>query len=163
MRNEDVIATDQGDIIARMHSRKHGKHGSKKPVRKKALWVTLEAEEVEKLIQKLAKEGLSNALIGLTLRDQYGVPDVRAFNLRVAKVANKLRKEQAVPDDMYSLIKKAVNLHKHMDANKGDTNSKHGLELLESKIRRLGKYYSREGVIQKGWKYNIENAKLIAR
>ena len=146
-----------------MHSRKHGKHGSKKPVRKKAMWVTYEAEEVEKLVQKLAKEGLTNAMIGLKLRDQYGVPDVRAFNLRVAKSALKVRKDHVVPDDMYSLLKKAVNLHKHMDGNRGDTNSKHGLELLESKIRRLGKYYSRKGVLQKGWKYSIEDAKLIAK
>ena len=127
------------------------------------MWVTYEAEEVEKLVQKLAKEGLTNAMIGLKLRDQYGVPDVRAFNLRVAKSALKVRKDHVVPDDMYSLIKKAVNLHKHMDGNRGDTNSKHGLELLESKIRRLGKYYSRKGVLQKGWKYSIEDAKLIAK
>ena len=145
-----------------MHSRKHGKHGSKKPVRRKAHWVTYEAEEVEKLIQKLAKEGLTNAKIGLTLRDQYGVPDVRAFNLRIAKLANKIRSKE-VPDDMYNLIKKAVNLHKHMVANKGDAKAKHGLELLESKIRRLGKYYARKGVLQKGWKYSIEDAKLIAK
>ncbi len=149
--------------MARMHSRKHGKHGSKKPVRKKATWVTYEAEEVEKLVHKLAKEGMSNAMIGLTLRDQYGVPDVRAFNLRVAKSASKVRKEQAVPDDMYSLIKKAVNLHKHMYGNKGDAKAKHGLELLESKIRRLGKYYSRKGILAKNWKYSIEDAKLIAK
>ncbi|MBI4162678.1 MAG: 30S ribosomal protein S15 [Candidatus Aenigmarchaeota archaeon] len=149
--------------MARMHSRKHGKHGSKKPVRKKAVWVSYEAEEVEKLVQKLAKEGTTNAMIGLKLRDQYGVPDVRAFNLRVANVAKKVKKEQAVPEDMYSLIKKAVNLHKHMAGNRGDAKAKHGLELLESKIRRLGKYYARKGILQKGWKYSIENAKLIVK
>ena len=50
-----------------------------------------------------------------------------------------------------------------MEQNHGDANSKHGLELLESKIRRLGKYYARTGKLQKGWKYSIEQARLIAK
>jgi len=154
-----------------MHSRKHGKHGSKKPVRKKAHWVTFESDEIEKLIQKLAKDGMTNATIGIYLRDQYGVPDVRAAGLRVSKVANKTRSEKttaeggkmSVPEDMYNLIKKSVNLHKHMDTNHGDAKAKHGLELLESKIRRLGKYYVRKKVLPVGWKYTVESAKLIAK
>ena len=148
--------------MARMHSRKHGKHGSKKPVRKKAHWVSYETDEIEKMIQKLAKDGMSNATIGISLRDQHGVPDVRAVGIRVSKVANKLRSKE-VPEDMYNLIKKAVTLHKHMDANHGDAKAKHGLELLESKIRRLGKYYVRKKALPKGWKYSIESAKLIVK
>jgi small subunit ribosomal protein S15 len=158
--------------MARMHSRKHGQSGSTKPVRKRAHWVTYEADEVEKLVQKLSKEGLSNAQIGTTLRDQYGVPDVRALGLRVAKITDKVKKEKQsdskykqrlVPEDMYNLIAKSVNLHKHMKANHGDNNTKHGLELLESKIRRLGKYYVRRGVLPENWKYTIEEAKLIVK
>ena len=68
-----------------------------------------------------------------------------------------------IPEDMYNLMKKAVSLHRYLDGNKKDAKAKHGMELLESKIRRLGKYYSRKGVLQKGWKYSIEDAKLIAK
>ncbi|MBI2076194.1 MAG: 30S ribosomal protein S15 [Candidatus Aenigmarchaeota archaeon] len=149
--------------MARMHSRKHGQHGSKKPIKKiKVDWLIYDKDEVEKLILKLAKEGKSSAEIGLLLRDQYGIPDVRYFKMRVLKVIEKDHKKE-VPEDLYNLIKKAVNVHKHMDSNRKDSKGKHGLELLESKIRRLGKYYARTGKLPKGWKYSIDEAKLLVK
>ncbi len=148
--------------MARMHSRKHGKHGSHKPEKKRHAWLMYEPSEVEKLIVKLAKEGKQNAQIGMILRDQYGVPDVRSLNMRVAKIAEKDIKKE-VPDDMYNLMKKAVNLHKHLNSNHHDAKSVHGLELLESKIRRLGKYYARKGRLTKDWKYSMEHAKLLVK
>ena len=50
-----------------------------------------------------------------------------------------------------------------MNQNHCDAKAKHGLELLESKIRRLGKYYARKGKLPKDWKYSIETAKLIVK
>lgn len=145
-----------------MHSRKHGRHSSKKPVKKiNPKWLAYDKKETEKLIVKLAKEGKTSSKIGFILRDQYGIPDVRYFGLRVGKVMGKPAKE--VPEDMYNLMTKAVNLYRHMDASKKDSKGKHGLELLESKIRRLGKYYARTGKLPKTWKYNIEDAKLLVK
>ena len=150
----------KGVIIARMHSRKHGKSGSKKPIKKIKLdWLIYDKDEVENLIKKLEKDGLSSAKIGTTLRDQYGVPDVRYFKLRISKIMEK----KQVPEDIYNLMKQSVNLHRHMTDNKKDSKAKHGLELIESKIRRLGKYYSRSEKLPKKWKYNIEDAKLIIK
>jgi len=148
--------------MARMHSRKHGKHGSHKPPRKKHAWMAYEKDETEKLIAKLAKDGKSSAVIGTILRDQYGIPDVRVFGLRIRKIAEQETGKQMM-EDMYNLMVKAVILHRHMGSNKGDAKAKHGLELLESKIRRLGKYYIRKGKLPKGWKYNIDNAKLLVK
>jgi len=146
--------------MARMHSRKHGKSGSKKPTKKvKLTWVSYEKDEINQLIVKLVKEGKPNAEIGIILRDQYGIPDVREFGLRVAKVADTERKKE-IPEDLFNLIKKAVNMHKHMGTNKKDTKNKHSLELIESKVRRLGKYYVKKGKLPKDWKYTIEKAKL---
>jgi small subunit ribosomal protein S15 len=145
-----------------MHSRKHGKSGSTKPPRRRHSWLIYDRDEVEKLVAKLAKEGHTNASIGLLLRDQYGVPDVRALGLRVGKITRELSKKE-VPEDLYALIKKSVNLHKHMAQNRGDANSKHGLELLESKIRRLGKYYARKGKLPGDWKYSQEQARLLVK
>ena len=154
---------ERGISMARMHSRKHGKHGSKKPIKKiKVDWLIYDKDEVEKLILKLAKEGKSSAEIGLLLRDQYGIPDVRYFKMRVLKVMEKEHKKE-VPEDMYNLIRKAVNVHKHMDSNRKDSKGKHGLELLESKIRRLGKYYARTGKLPRKWKYSIDEAKLLVK
>ena len=148
-------------LMARMHSRKHGRHGSKKPTEKIKLdWLMYDKEEIEKLILKLAKEGETNAKIGIILRDQYGIPDIRQFGLRVSKIAPT---QKEVPEDMYNLMVKAVNLHKHMDTSRKDNKAKHGLELMESKIRRLGKYYARTGKLPKGWKYSIDKAKLLVK
>ncbi|MBI3190193.1 30S ribosomal protein S15 [archaeon] len=148
--------------MARRYSRKHGKHGSTKPPKRRHQWVVYEREEVEELIKKLAKDGKTDAEIGLILRDQYGVPNVRAIGLRVSRSTSAVVKKE-VPDDIYSLIEKAVELHAHMNQHHGDAKAKHGLELLESKIRRLGKYYARKGKLPKNWKYSIEAAKLLVK
>ncbi len=148
--------------MARMHSRKHGRSRSHKPLKKKPVWLMYEKNEIESLVAKLAKDGKTNAEIGIILRDQYGVPDVRALGLRILRVTEK-HVTKDVPEDMYNLIKQAVNLHKHLQENRKDAKAIHGLELLESKVRRLGKYYVRKGRLPAGWKYNIEKAKLIVK
>ena len=148
--------------MARMHSRKHGKHGSKKPPKRRHSWMIYEREEIEQIIKKLAKDGKSNAEIGLVLRDQYGIPDVRALGLRVSKVSNTVVQKE-VPDDMYNLMKRAVDLHAHLNQHRGDAKAIHGVELMESKIRRLGKYYARKGKLPKGWRYSKEQARLLVK
>ena len=147
--------------IARMHSRKHGKHGSKKPLKRiRQEWLIYDKGEGEKLIIKMAKEGKASSQIGIILRDQYGVPDSRVFGLRVRRVIEAQTKKE-VPEDLYNLMKKAVLLHRHMSENKKDNKAKHGLELMESKIRRLTKYYRRNGRLPEKWTYTMERAKLI--
>ncbi len=146
-----------------MHSRKHGKSGSKKPIKRiRQEWLIYDKEEVEKLIHKMAKEGKTSSEIGMALRDQYGIPDVRVFGTRVTKIMEKEMKKE-VPEDLYNLIKKAVNLRKHLGENKKDAKAIHGLELVESKVRRLGKYYTRTGKLPRGWKYSVEQAKLLVK
>ena len=125
-------------------------------------WIKYEKDELEKLILKLAKEKHSNAMIGTILRDQYGIPKARELNLKIKKIV-EAQEKPVVPEDMFNLMKKAVNLHRHMSGNKGDASTKHGLEYVESKIRRLGKYYIRKKTLPKDWKYNIENAKLLVK
>ena len=63
-----------------MHSRKHGKSGSHKPEKKRHAWLMYEPAEIEKLIVKLAKEDKADAEIGIILRDQYGIPDMKKFS-----------------------------------------------------------------------------------
>lgn len=150
--------------MARMHSRKHGKSRSTRPVRKSApKWVRYSKQEVEKLIIKLAKEGTASAKIGIILRDQYGIPLVReVVKGGVQSVLKENGIVKAIPEDMISLMKKAVKVRDHLDRNKKDTAAIHGLELLESKIRRLSKYYRRAGDLPKSWKYDPAQAKLMA-
>jgi small subunit ribosomal protein S15 len=69
----------------------------------------------------------------------------------------------SMPEDMLSLLKKAVNLRTHMEKWRQDYHSKKGLQNLESMIRRLGKYYSRTGMLPKNWKYDPNEAKLLVQ
>ena len=41
-------------------------------------WVELGPEEIEEHIIRLYKEGQSTSQIGITLRDQYGIPSTKA-------------------------------------------------------------------------------------
>jgi len=150
--------------MARMYSRKRGKSGSKKPQKKEAPWIKYKPKEIEDIVIKLAKKGYSSAKIGLILRDQYGIPFVRGVtNEKVSKIMHQHNIYPEFPEDIFNLIKKAVNLRAHLDKNKKDYTSKRGLELTESKIRRLAKYYKRKDVIGKEWKWDIERAKLLVK
>ena len=131
--------------MARMHARKRGKSGSKKPVSNKVpSWVRYKTKEVEALVVKYAKKGLTPARIGIVLRDQYGIPDVRKITKkRITKILeeNKLTKE--LPYDLLDLMKRASGVYKHLEVHKKDLHSKRGLHLIEAKILRLVKYLKR--------------------
>lgn len=153
--------------MARVYSRRKGKSGSKKPMQKTAPWVKLKKEEIEEIIVKLAKKGHSSSEIGLILRDQYGIPSVKIKELHMKEKITKIMKEHKVyspfPEDMYNLLKKAVLLHAHMEKNKRDYTSKRGLEITESKIRRLAKYYKAQKSLPEDWRYDITKAKLLVK
>ena len=148
-----------------MHSRKKGKSGSKKPLKRSSAWVKYKPKEIEELVLRLAKKGLGSREIGIELRDQYGIPSVGgATKMKISKIMkeNDAYKRE-VPEDLYNLIKKAVNLHAHMERNGRDYTSYRGLELTESKIRRLARYYIKRNELPKNWKWNIDRAKLMVK
>ena len=126
-----------------------------------------DSKEIEEIVAKLAKKGYSSAMIGTILRDQYGIPSTRIKMGGAGKKLTKIMKEQNlypdIPEDLFNLMKKAVNLRKHLEKNKKDYTSARGLELTESKIRRLAKYYIRKKILPSEWKYDPERAKLIVR
>lgn len=150
--------------MARMYSRKKGKSGSKKPLQKTAKWVDYKPEEVEDLVIKYAKQGLQSAKIGSILRDQYGVPSVKVVTKKtVTQILKENELYSKLPEDLFNLLKRVVELRVHLEKNKRDYQSYRGLELTESKVRRLAKYYIRKGLLPKGWKYDPEQAKLLIR
>ncbi len=146
-----------------MHSRKRGKSGSKRPgKREKRSWVRHTAKEIEQLTIKLVKQGLSPSQIGIKLRDSYGIPDVKAIAKK--KISNILKENKLlmkVPEDLSALIKKDIKLMKHMEIHKKDMTVKRGMQLTESKIRRLAKYYKKKNKLPSDWKYDKTKAKLL--
>lgn len=150
--------------MARMHSRRKGQSGSRKPATKNApAWLDVSAEECVELVKKLAKEGLSPDSIGRILRDKHGIPSVR--NLTGKTVSAILAEEKMLaqyPTDLISLIRKAVNLREHLKFNKRDISNRAKLVHTESKIKRLVKYY-RGGKLPQDWKYDAEKAELLVK
>ena len=151
--------------MARMYSRKHGKSGSKRPLRDNPpKWIRYNKKEIEQLVMKLAKEDKSTAEIGLILRDQYGIPDVREV---AGKKITAILKENGFkfdyPEDMMNLMRKALKIKEHLKIHKHDPFAIRGLELTESKIRRLGKYYKKRKILPEDWKYDPEKLKLIVK
>jgi len=147
--------------LSRIYARKHGKAGSKRPM-VPAQWVSYSEDEVARLIIKLAKDGHQPAMIGLVLRDQYGIPSVKAAAKKTVTqilAANKML--PSIPQDLFNLLRKAVRLRAHLERNKRDAHSIRGLELIESKVRRLVKYYRNTGKLPEDWAYDAERAKLI--
>jgi len=149
--------------MARMYSRKRGKSGSKKPTQKIASWVKHKPKEIEEIIIKLAKQGNQSSKIGLILRDEYGIPSVRINKVRIKQIMKKNDIYPDIPEDLMNLLKRAVNLYDHLANNKKDYTSKRGLELTESKIRRLAKYYKGRKMLPVGWKYDIDQARLLVK
>ena len=145
-----------------MHSSRKGSSGSKRPmVDKNPEWVTQSAEEVKELAAKLAGEGKNMAMIGLILRDQHAVPNVRlATGMSMKEILEEKGIKPVLPDDLSNLMKRAVEINQHVKANPKDLHNKRGLQLVESKIRRLTKYYKREGLVPETWFYSMASAAL---
>ena len=148
-----------------MYARKRGRSGSTRPLQRTTTWVKHKPAEIEEIITKLAKQGKQSAEIGVILRDQYGIPSTRdVYKKRIARIMKQHKVyNEVLPEDMFNLVQKAVHLRKHMDKNKKDYTSYRGLELTESKIRRLAKFYKKKKAIPESWKWDPEKAKLWVR
>jgi small subunit ribosomal protein S15 len=148
--------------MARMHSRAKGKSGSKRPAKKTVpSWVKYKPKEVELLIVKYAKEGKKPSQIGLYLRDEYGIPDASLITKKsITLILKEKNMLEEIPEDIMALIRKAVLIKKHLEENKNDMPAKRGLQLTDSKIRRLVKHYKKSGRLPQDWKYDPEKIKL---
>ncbi|NLA30908.1 MAG: 30S ribosomal protein S15 [Methanomicrobiales archaeon] len=149
--------------MARMYARRRGTSGSVKPYRKEAPgWSNTDTAEIEKIIVELRKDGMSSSQIGLVLRDKYGVPDVKlATGKRVNEILRENDLESEIPEDLRNLMQKALGLRKHLAENRKDVHNARQLQITESKVRRLGKYYVRSGRMPKGWTYKPETAEIL--
>jgi len=116
---------------------------------------------VEALVIKLAKEGHSRSRIGTILRDQYGIPLVKPI---MGKTVTQILKDgglaPSLPEDLENLLKKASRLYVHLEKNRKDQPNKRALQLIESRIYKLSRYYKREGVLPPDWKYKGKTASI---
>ena len=149
--------------MARIYTRKKGKSGSKKVVRNKIPeWQVLKEKEIIDKIIELREKGMSVSKIGIILRDSYGVPSIRlTTKKKLKRILEENKFTKTIPEDMLDLMKKAIRLRKHLSIHKHDYHNKRALQLTESKIRRLGKYYIKKKVLPSKWKYKPEEAEIL--
>ncbi len=127
-------------------------------------WLEMSDEEIVELIVKLHREGQSTSQIGIILRDQYGIPSTKSvLGEKITDILKENGSEFTYPEDLLNLIKRAVNIREHLEENPKDLHSKRGLMKIESKIRRLVKYYTRNNVLPEGWRYDPKTAALLVK
>jgi len=148
--------------MGRMHTHRHGKSHSIRPVIVRSpSWISQDSKQIEELVVKYAKDGLTSSQIGIKLRDQHAIPLVKSVtkkNLMQILEENKLKPE--IPEDLDNIVKKAVGLQKHLKSNKKDYRNVRSLELIEAKVHRLSVYYKKTGQLAKNWKYKSVVAQL---
>ena len=133
------------------------------PYRKTApSWVTVSSNELVDSIVKLAKKGHTPSQIGVTLRDSVGIPQVKSVTgSKILRILKKVGLAPQIPEDLYHLIKKAVNIRKHLEKSRRDKDAKFRLILVESRIHRLARYYRNVKSLPPTWRYNSKKADTL--
>ena len=149
--------------MGRMHAPGKGISQSALPYRRSVPnWLKLTSDEVKDQIFKLAKKGLTPSQIGVILRDSHGVAQVRfVTGNKILRILKSKGLAPDLPEDIYYMIKKAVSIRKHLERNRKDRDAKFRLILVESRIRRLARYYKLSGVLPPTWRYDSNTASAL--
>lgn len=125
-------------------------------------WSNFTLEKLTPIICQLAKKGLVPSQIGIYLRDCKGIPQTKNITgKKIIRILKAKKMAPEIPEDLYFLIKKAVNVRKHLERNKKDKDSKFRLILIESKIHRLSRYYRRKNKLPTFWKYGNSTTPVL--
>jgi len=125
-------------------------------------WVRYSVDEIGTLAAELARLGYTPSMIGIILRDQYGIPLVKSVTgMKLEKLLEKYGVKYPVPEDLLRLMAKAINLRRHLQEHPKDFAGKRGLIEVESKIQSLIKYYKRIGKLPQDFVYDPERAKIL--
>jgi small subunit ribosomal protein S15 len=148
--------------MARIHAHTRGQSHSTRPTSKNApSWVAENPAQLSALVLQLSKEGLMPSEIGIKMRDEYGIPLIKPIlgkKVTALLAENDIKKD--MPEDLDHLVRKSLDLQKHLRTHNSDHRNVRSLELIEAKIHRLSKYYKRTGKLQQNWKYASVVAQL---
>jgi len=112
---------------------KTSEKGIEKPV-----WLKYTAEEVKAIILKLANKGMTAEKIGLTLRDQYGIPKTKLYGFKIKKII-KENKEYEEPTNK-NLKTKLQKIIGHYKKNKQDKKAERSLIITKAKLKKREDY-----------------------
>ena len=108
----------------------------------KPVWLKYTKDEVEAIILKLADKGLTAEKIGLVLRDQYGIPKVKIYNLKISKILKEKNKYQE-PTNINLKIK-LQKIIDHYKKNKQDKTSERSLIITKAKLKKRDDYQKKK-------------------
>jgi small subunit ribosomal protein S13e len=137
-----------------------GISGSALPYRRSPpAWLKVTSRDLVKQIIELSKKGMAPSMIGLTLRDSLGVAQVKSVTGRkIVRILKASGRGAELPEDMFCLIARAVNMRKHLERHRTDMDTKFRLILVESRIHRLARYYKSVRRLPPTFKYDSANA-----
>jgi small subunit ribosomal protein S13e len=125
-------------------------------------WVKTGSKAVTEQVVRLARKGNTPSAIGAILRDGSGIPSVRAVTAKkITRILKSKGLQATLPEDLYFLIKKAVQMRKHLERNHKDKDQKFRLVLVESRIYRLARFYKKISKLPPTWKYEAATASAL--
>ena len=95
-------------------------------------------DEVREIILKLADKGLTSEKIGLVLRDQYGIPKTKIYNIKIGQVMKE--KNKFVEPALLNLQKRAERIEEHYKKNKQDKKAGRSLIVVKAKLKKVKDY-----------------------
>jgi small subunit ribosomal protein S15 len=116
-----------------MAKTKKSESKSEKPV-----WLKYTQEEVEAIILKLANKNFTSEKIGLILRDQYGIPNVRLFGIKIKQVLSE--KEKYQDSNILNLKKKVEKIEEHYKKNRQDKKAERYLIINKAELKKREDY-----------------------
>lgn len=107
---------------------------------KKPVWLKYTEQEVKEIILKIAEKNpeMTSEKIGLVLRDNYGIPTTKIYNLKISKVLKENGINQSA--DLINLEKKDKKLEEHYSKNKQDKRTHRALQITKAKLKKVRDY-----------------------
>lgn len=105
----------------------------------KPVWLKYTADEVKAIILKLGNKGMTSEKIGLTLRDQYGIPKVKLYGIKIKEVLGDKYQDQ----NIIHLERKINLINTHNKKYKKDRKAERSLIITKAKLKKRDEYLSR--------------------
>lgn len=122
-------------------------------------YLTKPIADIKRDIVHFANKGMMPSAIGNLLRDQYGVGDAKdVLGKGILEFCKLNNCAPIIPEDLDSLIEKSNTIRLHLVSHRKDNDAKYRLNLINSRLHRLVRYYKEKGVLPGNWKpvFNTE-------
>ncbi|MBR9705477.1 hypothetical protein GOV14_00415 [Candidatus Pacearchaeota archaeon] len=108
----------------------------------KPVWLKYTKDEVKAIVLKLAEKGFTAEKIGLVLRDQYGIPKVKIFDLKIKEILEE--KGKFIEPTNKNLKEKLDKVITHYKKNKQDKNAERSLIITKAKLKKREDYQKKK-------------------